>query len=209
MSLDLGVPAISGLEKGLQLYEAARRALAEARRIDEVREIRNRAEALRAYGQQARDNELVFMAAEIKLRAERRAGELIVEMKAAHVLRTRGEPEYQSDGTRKTTLREIGITRIQAHKWQIAASVPEEQFENWLVEQKPDQIPTTHGVVKLADKLRTKAVARCPQVNTHLSISEAQFRDLQKAWLRAWPSTRQRFQRWIEDEVEQPVRAES
>ncbi len=42
-----------------------------------MQQIRNQAVAMKAYAQQAKDVELETLAAEIKLRAERRAGELL------------------------------------------------------------------------------------------------------------------------------------
>ena len=211
MSLDLGVPAISGPEKGLQRYEAVCRALAAAHRLDEVKEIRDRAEALRAYGQQARDNDLVSMAAEIKLRAERRAGDLIREMRAGGRLRKRGESGQQTQNTLRISLIELGITRLQAHKWEIEATVPEEEFENWLNQHQPKRVATTFGLMKLAHILGTK---RSRDVGTRLekarlSVSERQFRELQDAWFRAWPTVQERFAHWLEDQLSQRPGARS
>ena len=56
---------------GLVRYDAARHALAEARSVDEMKDIKDRAEAIRAYGVQVNDTDMVSWASEIKLRAMR------------------------------------------------------------------------------------------------------------------------------------------
>ena len=61
----------------LTRYDAMRTALVESHRIDDVKDIRDKAEALRLYAKQAgegRDNQ--NMMDENKLRAERRCGAL-------------------------------------------------------------------------------------------------------------------------------------
>ncbi|TPN69767.1 hypothetical protein FJ980_32865, partial [Mesorhizobium sp. B1-1-5] len=62
-------------------YDAAVRALAEAKSVDEVKDLRDKAEAMRAYARQAKNKDLEADAAEIRIRAERRLGELIAEMR--------------------------------------------------------------------------------------------------------------------------------
>jgi N6-adenosine-specific RNA methylase IME4 len=64
-------------------YEAALAALAEARSVDEVREIRDKTEAIRAYARMAKDKQLEIDATEIRARATREIGKRIAEMPKA------------------------------------------------------------------------------------------------------------------------------
>ncbi len=61
-------------------YEAARQALIEARTVDEVKDIHDKAEAMRAYARKAGDLEFAWWATELKLDAERKGGRLLTEM---------------------------------------------------------------------------------------------------------------------------------
>jgi hypothetical protein len=77
----------------LSSFEAAKRALAEARSIDEVKQ----AEALRLYVKQQGDSlEMQKAVAEIKLRAERKAGELLIAMEKNKGARGVGVPSHEA-----------------------------------------------------------------------------------------------------------------
>ena len=59
------------------------------------------------------------MAAEIKIRAERRAGELLAEMEKAKGQLRRGETMTPREST--PTLADLNITKKQSSQWQVMA----------------------------------------------------------------------------------------
>lgn len=132
---------MSGESHQLVRYEAFRQALVEAHSVDEVLEIRDRAEAARAAARIAGDLEMVNMAAEIRIRAERRAGELLGEMKQDGIL-SQGKAD---------TLSGLGIQHHESSRWQKCAAVPKEAFEQYVAETKAEgRELTSSGVRKLA-----------------------------------------------------------
>ena len=98
-------------------FENAKRELQLATNVDEVKDLRDKAEALRLYMKQA--GESLWMqnqCAEIKVRAERRAGELLKATVKP------GNPQLSHDVTIKTL--PDGISRKQSSRWQAGLCLP-------------------------------------------------------------------------------------
>lgn len=136
-------------------YEQARHALAECQRVDEVKDIRDKAEAMAAYARQAKDTEMIQWATEIKVRAERRAGEML----ATSERHKGGDPKRLSHDVsgvdRPATLAEMGIHRNDSMRWQSLASMSEDHFETAVATAKD-----TAGQVTTAFMLREAAKAK-------------------------------------------------
>jgi hypothetical protein len=148
-------------------YEQARHALAEAHRVDEVKDIRDKAEAMAAYARQAKDQDLILWATEIKVRAERKAGEMLSGMEKSKGSKFNGRAPDGSvrrshDGT-AATLADIGVSKVQSSRWQQLASMTPEHFEAAVATAKD-----TAGQVTTAFMLREAGRAR-----PHKKLSKA------------------------------------
>lgn len=128
-------------------YEQARTALAECQRVDEVKDIRDKAEAMAAYARQAKDTELIQWATEIKVRAERKAGELLSQ--SAETGERAPQGRVSPEQPKPTTLGDLGITPNQSSRWQSLASMTDAHFETAVATAKD-----TAGQVTTAFMLR-------------------------------------------------------
>jgi hypothetical protein len=145
-------------------YEQARSALAACHSVDEVKDIRDKAEAMAAYARQAKDQELILWATEIKVRAERQAGAMLTAMAE------RGERAVQGDGPKfdpqnssivglstdkPATLADLGVNKRESYRWQSLASMSDEHFETAVATAKD-----TAGQVTTAFMLREAKAAK-------------------------------------------------
>lgn len=141
-------------------YDRMRTELALSHALDEVKAIRDKAEALRQYARVAGEGlENQNMMAEIKIRAERRAGELLADREKAKGSQGRIQEHLTGGNTMlppddPPTLSDFGISKMQSSRWQQEATVPGEQFERYVAETKAkDQELTSAGLRRLAKKL--------------------------------------------------------
>ena len=117
-------------QTGLAKYDAARYALSVAVEVDEVKDIRDKAAAMAAYARQAQDKELLQWATEIKVRAERRAGEMMRDMEKNTGAKGIGPIAVtRLDRNQAPTLADMGISKNESSRWQKLAAVSDEKFE--------------------------------------------------------------------------------
>ncbi len=119
-------------------FEAACKALAECRSVDEVKSWSDKAAAMQAYGRMAKDKTLEVDASEIRIRAERRLGEMLMQQKADGGLSRgaagSGVNQHSAEEVRSSLktapkLSDAGISKDLSSRAQKLAAVPEAEFE--------------------------------------------------------------------------------
>jgi len=147
-TIDQNTGEIETEHRSLIKLDTARTLLAEAKTIDEIKTVRDMAEAARLY---AREHKMGLEAqndcAEIAIRAARAAGKIIPEMFP------QGRPEKNIP--HRNVLSDAGISPQQSHRWQKLAALPDEVFEEYIETAKTegDEL-TTAGALKLVKDLK-------------------------------------------------------
>lgn len=168
------VAAPQGEAFPLARYDAMCRAIDAAYEVDEVKDIRDRALAFEVYARQAKNIDAERRACEVRLRAERKAGELDQRREKAKGGRPSITPS-SAEGVSPPTLRDLGVSHRQAHDWRKLADVPAEQFEGALSD--PTRRPTTAGIIATA--AAEKRPER-PPVSAHALWLWGRLRDFDK-----------------------------
>ena len=119
-------------------YDSACRALAEARSVDEVKDIRDKAVAMAAYAKQAQNHDLEADAVEIRMRATRRLDELRREQRETVGLSagTRGSRVKGARVDEKPTLASQGIGKNLAQQARVFGKLSDESFEAAVAEAR-------------------------------------------------------------------------
>ena len=147
--------------------EGAVRMLAEAGTLEEVKHVHDLAQAAAEYARAARLGlEAQNSAAEIKLRAERKAGEMLAGLErqpgpgrghTAEKISTDGNLLYDY----RSVLEETDTPYQTANRWQKIAALPDEQFEEYIAETKAERAElTTTGILRFERELARAAVAQ-------------------------------------------------
>ncbi len=111
-------------------YDAACRAVAEAKTIDEVSGWIDKAAAVREYGRRIKNRKLEIDAIEIRVRAKKRRGELLLEFKASGRLQEgRKKLSPADDSLPRITLEELEVSANESCEEQAIAKIEGDSFE--------------------------------------------------------------------------------
>ena len=138
----------------IALLSSAQQALAEARTVDEVKDVRDKADAVRHYARQAKlGQELVIEAAVVKLRAERRIGQILRETPLATGVE--GNQHDLSPGEPNgVLLQDLGISKSHSSRMQRIADLDDSAFEQYIAtESELRREPTVAGVLRMIRSL--------------------------------------------------------
>jgi phage N-6-adenine-methyltransferase len=117
--------------RGQLLIARVKNDLAERLRVEEVTPIIDKWAAFQILAKRAKNTELLKVCIEIRMRAERRAGQLLALM-AERGERDSGHGDRQSEKAKShpaTQLSGLGVTKTESSRWQQLFRLPEEKFE--------------------------------------------------------------------------------
>lgn len=126
----------------LDLLDSGRKALAEAKTIKEVKEIRDKSAGAEFYlRQRGGCLDIQLDAAELKVRAERELGKILRE--------TVNHKGSKGVGIKTLPTLPDGVTKLQSSRWQKVESVPEKKFEQLIVAARAPEKEATLSTASL------------------------------------------------------------
>ena len=145
---DTSLVASPSPDRALEMREQARHALTECRTTFDAMEVRNRAEAIRAYSKAAKDRTLEIEAMEIRADAERKLGQLLEDMPRNTGARGIGTSAVPN-GNRTPTLSDIGVSKKLSMQSRQFAGLNDEAWEAHKAEWREEMATKPHGRVKV------------------------------------------------------------
>lgn len=132
-------------------YNAMNAAIAICDSIDEVKDLQDKAQAMQLYANQANNQEAEQKCAAIRLRAQRRCGELTREI-------PKGRPGPKNDNSyrqdlpvtkpKDDVLADHGLQPRRVRDWEKLADIPEEEFEEAIAAVTEKKTPNTSDLLK-------------------------------------------------------------
>ena len=160
-----------------ETYKAAKRELSNCSKIDECKSWANKAEALKSYAKQMQDDELEKMCQRIKLRAIKRAGELLEELESQRGKRTDLEPTVAADRkyqTRGQAAKDAGLSERQQRD---AINIARAPNADEIIEQDP---PPTVAALAEQGKKKEPVKMHCQHTIALMGLAEEISEQLQK-----------------------------
>ncbi len=144
---------------------SVRTALEAAKSVDELIDVRDQAAAVVTFAKAARMSvENVNAAMEIKLRTERKAGDLLRAME-----KNGGAREGKRGNAMLPRLDEFGISKMESHRWQTMAAVGDDAFDEFIEQHNESKKElTSKALIQLGKK--TIAIASPPTPAENASL---------------------------------------
>jgi hypothetical protein len=148
----------------LTLLSRAQRALAEARTVDEFKDVRDLAEAARGYARRKKfAHDVLLEVACLTIQAEHGLGKALSQIELAKA--APGNQYVRADrfhsGTGPIYLKDLGLSKQASHRAQLIASLSKEKLEHWLRVQCAKGVePTLSAARRYAEELAERTSKR-------------------------------------------------
>jgi hypothetical protein len=159
-------------------YDAMCAAIDHAYQVDEVKDIRDKALAFEAYARQAHNIEAERQACDIRIRAEKKGGQLLRAMR-----KTKGRPRTAAPSAFQKAINAAGLSKDQAKRWQQLAGVSEEDFEDALA--GPDK--PSRGKIIAESKTKPEKKSKRPPMDEDTLWLWGRLRDFENRGLLSRP----------------------
>ena len=138
--------AIISPSTAMMVLDGLSNTLDQATNLEQIHDLRDRAETLRQYVKSvAMGLGVQNRAAEVKLRCERQIGQILAEFSL------QGGDRKSEDRDPRVTLEELGISRTESFRWQRESSVPNEDYVRYVQQTNEERRElTSRGLLRLA-----------------------------------------------------------